>query len=115
MVKNVTSLTRNGLRDWLIQRFTSLIVAAYVIFLLIFCVEHAPLSYLSWLNLFQHTGMRIFSLLALISVLLHTWVGMWTVATDYLKPTVVRLGFLLLLLLILLSCLIWGVQILWGG
>ncbi len=114
MVKSVTSLTRNGLRDWLIQRFTALILIAYLIFLIVSYAMNPGMPYEAWHDLFESTVVRVFSVLALISILLHTWIGMWTVATDYLKATTVRVGFLLLLLLVLLGCLIWGVQILWG-
>lgn len=34
MVNNVTSLTGNGLKDWLIQRVTAVYFAAYLIFYL---------------------------------------------------------------------------------
>ena len=34
MVTNVTSLTGNGLKDWLIQRVTAVYFAIYVLYLL---------------------------------------------------------------------------------
>lgn len=36
MVNNVTSLTGNGLKDWLIQRVTAVYFAAYLIFIWIY-------------------------------------------------------------------------------
>ena len=39
------SLTGNGLRDWLAQRFSSLIIAIYFLVLLGFFIEHPQLDY----------------------------------------------------------------------
>ena len=36
MVKSVTSLGHSGLHDWMIQRATAVILAAYVIYLAVF-------------------------------------------------------------------------------
>ena len=114
MVGNVTSLTNNGLRDWLIQRVTALVLAAYTIFLLIFLVMHHDLDFSTWQELFASTFVRTFSLLALLSVLLHAWIGLWTISTDYLKCVYGRLSFQIITFLALLSFFIWGIEILWG-
>ena len=37
-----------------------------------------------WKALFEQTWMRIFSLLAILSLAAHAWIGMWAVLTDYL-------------------------------
>lgn len=109
---NVTSLSGNGLRDWLIQRITSVILGFYIIFLVGFLLFHPSLDYLNWQGLFLNPFMRIFTILALISLLLHAWIGMWTIATDYLKVTSVRLLFQIAVILVLLGYFIWGIEIL---
>lgn len=114
MVKNVTSMTRNGLRDWLLQRVSAVIIAAYTIFMLVYFLMHPALQYGQWQFLFASTSMRVFSLLTLLALLAHAWVGMWTISTDYLKSTAVRLSFQLIMILTLFICVIWGVSILWG-
>ncbi len=111
---NALSLTGNGLRDWLVQRITSLILAAYIIFLLGFFVCHPYLEYYSWENLFTDPWMRVFSILFLLSLVWHAWIGMWTVATDYLKPAAIRFSVMVLIIIALIAYFIWGVQILWG-
>ena len=65
---NVTSLTGNGLRDWLVQRITSLILTAYSLFLLGYIMLHAGLDYTTWQGLFNHMAMRIFTVLTLLSL-----------------------------------------------
>ena len=79
------------------------------------------MSYAQWRDLFAGTTMRIFSLLTLLALCAHAWIGMWTVATDYLttrmmgsKATLVRLVFLVGCIAVLAVYFIWGVIILWS-
>lgn len=103
-----------GLRDWIIQRATAVYLGLYIIFIAAFVVLNSPLTYDSWVGLFELRSMRIASLLAILSIVMHAWVGIWGVATDYLKHTVVRMVFLGLVWLGLFAILIWGVEVLWG-
>lgn len=114
MVTNVTSLTGNGLKDWLIQRVTAVFFAAYVIFVFGFLLLHPNLNYAQWHALFHAPVFQIASVLALISLSLHSWIGIWTVTTDYMKCTVVRLSVQLLVVLWLFSQFVWGLMIVWG-
>jgi len=112
---NVTSLTGLGLRDWLVQRVSAVILAAYILFLIGFILLNAPLQFNDWQNLFANSWMRIFSILALLSLVMHAWVGMWTIATDYLKITWMRLIFQVAMIVALFAYLAWGVAILYRG
>ena len=114
MVKSVTSLTRSGLRDWLIQRVSAILIAAYVVFLVGFILFHPALNYACWSALFHNNVMRIATLFVLIAILLHTYIGMWTIFTDYLKNTMVRLIAQIIVFMCLLAFVSWGVMILWG-
>lgn len=108
------SLTNNGLRDWLIQRVTAIVLAGYFSFLLVMACLQAPLEYVAWAQLFHSPAMRIFTVLALLALSAHAWIGLWTVLTDYIKGTALRLFLETVILLMLLSCLIWGITIIWG-
>lgn len=114
MVASVTSLGRNGLYDWLIQRFTAVVLAAYTLFLLGYLVLNPDLTYTQWSGLFDCTPMRIFSLLALFSIGAHAWVGLWTISTDYMKGTGVRVIFQAVCGVVMFAYVVWGIQILWG-
>lgn len=114
MVTNITSLTGNGLKDWLIQRVSALYFAAYSLFLLGFIMIHPQLGYAQWHNLFHNPFVKIASLIALLMLSLHAWIGIWTVTTDYLKCVCIRLSLQLLVVLLLLSQFVWGVMIVWG-
>jgi succinate dehydrogenase / fumarate reductase, membrane anchor subunit len=114
MVVKVTSLTGNGLKDWVIQRVSSLVVATYTIFMLSYLILHPQLDYLTWRELFTPLWMKLFSLLTLIAVLLHTYIGLWTVSTDYLRPLWIRFSVQMLIRLTIFILLIWGIQVLWS-
>ena len=121
MVTNITSLGRNGVHDWLLQRISAVVLLAYFVFLVVYVATNTDLSFSQWQNLFSHTWMRVFSLTALLSLCAHAWIGMWTISTDYFTSavlgtaaTVIRLGFQLVCLLILISYFVWCVQILWS-
>ncbi|MGC1182918.1 succinate dehydrogenase, hydrophobic membrane anchor protein [Legionella sp.] len=114
MVTNVTSLTGNGLKDWLIQRITALYFAMYTVFILGFLLLHPALRYEQWHALFACSLVQIATAIALLAFTLHAWIGIWTVTTDYMKCTVLRLSVQMLVVLWLFSQLIWGLMILWG-
>ena len=68
------------------------------------------------------TAMRIFSLLALLALAAHAWVGLWTVLTDYVterqmgaKAAVIRLFLQTGMAICIFVYVVWGIQILWGN
>lgn len=114
MVTNVTSLTGNGLKDWLIQRVTAIFLAGYTLFLWGYFLSHPHMTFAVWYQLFQNPMMKIMTLMALGGLFLHAWIGIWTVTTDYLKLTVLRLFIQMSVLFLLITQFIWGMIILWG-
>lgn len=121
MVTNVTNFSRSGLFDWMAQRVSAVVLAAYAVFLLGYVVCNPGMGYSEWHALFSNNAMRIFSLLTLLSLTVHAWVGMWTVSTDYLTSmslgkwaTGVRFLFQALCGMLMFVLFIWGIRILWG-
>ena len=111
---NVTSLSGNGLRDWVIQRTTSVILAAYILFLLGYILCHRSLDYVTWQGLFTHLSMKLLSSLFLLSLFWHAWIGLWTIVTDYIKSASLRLLIQLVIIIVLFLYFIWGLVIFWG-
>ena len=114
MVTSVTNLGRSGVFDWLMQRVSAVVLALYTLFLAGYLLASPDLGYSQWAGLFGQLWMRIFSLLALISLGVHAWVGLWTITTDYIKPAMVRFLAQALAGLIMFVYLVWGIEILWG-
>ena len=117
MVKRVlsaTALGRTGVSDWLIQRVSALIMLAFTAFLIGYYLAHAPLDYDHWHALFSCMLMKVFTLLTLLALLGHAWVGMWTILTDYIKCPYTRGSLQILIILAFFACLVWGIHILWA-
>lgn len=119
MVTAVTSLSRSGLSDWLVQRVTAVILLAYFVFVGVTLAN--GVSFNEWSALFDRTWMKVFSFLALLSLAAHAWIGMWGVFTDYLterlmggKGNVLRIGLQLFTSVSLVVYVIWGVQVIWS-
>ena len=121
MVTNITNLSRSGLYDWMLQRLSALVLAVYTLFLAGFVLTTPDLDYAQWSKLFAQTWVRIFTFLVLLSIVVHAWVGMWTITTDYLnsrafgeKSVLIRFPVQLMCFITLFSYLVWGIQIIWG-
>lgn len=121
MVTAVTSFGRSGLSDWVAQRFSAVVLAAYTIFIVAYLVMHPGLTYEEWSGLFQQLWVRIFTLLVLVSIAAHGWIGLWGVLTDYITTRMIGSSALFLrtvalsvYAIITFAYLVWGVQILWG-
>lgn len=114
MVASVTNLGKNGVSDWLLQRLSAVVLAAYTVFIIGYFLLHPDLTYVQWSGFFEGTCVRIFSLLSLIALGAHAWVGLWTVSTDYIKPTGLRLLFQSAVVIAIFVYVVWGIQILWG-
>lgn len=114
MVVSLRSVRKNGLQDWFIQRVSAVVLAVYILFLIGFMLTHSGMQFADWRELFSTTWMRLFSILCLLSLIAHAWIGLWTISTDYLKPVGIRLIFQVVVILALLAFLAWGIEILWG-
>ncbi len=122
MVTSATNFSRTGLSDWLVQRVSAVILLAYSAFIFGIFLVNPDLDYAQWSTLFDSTAVRIFSLISLLALCGHAWIGMWTVATDYLtslqlgaSATAVRLLFQIGCALLITVYLLWGIQIFWGS
>lgn len=111
MVKSVKSVAHRGLRDWVLQRVSAVIVAVYTLWLFSFLVSHASLSYGEWHHLFSQINVKIATIMFLVALLVHAWIGIWTVLTDYVKPVLLRGTLSLIFILMLVAFFIWGLLI----
>ena len=102
-----------GLRDWLLQRITAVIIASYTVMLLVVLLFNGNFSYDNWAGLFSNIAMKVFTLVALFSLFFHAWIGMRDLWMDYVKSTGLRLTLMVVTVLWLMLCAVWSVQILW--
>lgn len=114
MVNRIVTGAHYGLRDWLIQRVTAALMVLFIFYVAVQCLLQPALDYNSWTRLFVSDPMRTFTLLFLLSLFYHAWIGVRDVVMDYIKPAFIRLLIHVLVILALILYFIWSVQILWG-
>ncbi len=114
MLNRIVTGAHYGLRDWLIQRVTAVMMVLYTLTITVYCLMQPVLDYNAWTLLFSSNIVRTFTLLFFISVFYHAWIGVRDIVMDYVKPAFVRLLIHVLVILALLLYVIWSVQILWG-
>ena len=122
MVTQVTSMSRNGVSDWIIQRVSAVVLAAYTLCILGFVLMNPDLDFAAWSAYFNHSAMKVFTMLAIIATCAHAWIGMWTIGSDYLQQhtiwsaaTFLRAVYQIGCVLVIIAYLLWGINILWGN
>jgi succinate dehydrogenase / fumarate reductase membrane anchor subunit len=102
-----------GMRDWLAQRVTAVVMALYTLFMLVVVLWPGQLDYARWQALFANQATKLFTLVALLALLYHVWVGVRDIWMDYVKPVGLRLSLQVLTIVWLLACVGGAVQVLW--
>ena len=77
---------------WYTQRYTSLMVLSYLIYILSFIFTNQDINFFSWSDFFLSFQVRFLSSIVFLVIVLHAFIGLWTVGTDYLTKR--TLGFL---------------------
>ncbi|WP_350306888.1 succinate dehydrogenase membrane anchor subunit [Photorhabdus viridis] len=114
MVSNASALGRTGIHDWLLLRASAIIIVLYVLYMLGFVATTSDITYEVWRGFFSSSITKVFTVLALFSILAHAWIGMWQVLTDYIKPLALRLVLQLAIIVALMAYLIYGTIVVWG-
>lgn len=114
MLNRVVTGAHYGLRDWLAQRITAVVMVLFTVFVAAYLCWQPTAGYDVWTGLFADDVVRSFALLFLLSLFYHAWVGVRDIVMDYVKPASVRLLIHVAVILALLLYVIWSVQILWG-
>lgn len=100
-----------GLKDWLAQRITAIVMAVYT---LLMAIAVATVDgYESWRALMSNGAVRFATFLFIVSLCYHAWVGIRDIWMDYVKPVSIRLALHVLTLLALIGYAGWAVQIIW--
>lgn len=105
---------RHGLRDWLVQRITAVLLAIYTVVFVGILLICPPQNYGEWRALFENQPMRVATLVFFVNVFWHAWIGVRDILMDYVKPTSVRLGLEIVVAVLLVGYTGWAIRILWG-
>jgi succinate dehydrogenase membrane anchor subunit len=115
MVKRIVVGAHYGLRGWLVQRVSAVVMALYTLLFVIILLVAPPRHYGAWKALFANQAMKLATFLFLVSLLLHAWVGMRDILMDYIKPTGWRLALEAVVIVALVAYGGWSLQILWSA
>ena len=91
--KRVVTGAHYGLRDWMAQRATAVLMALFTVLLLAqVLLTSGPITYAVWAGIFAAQWMKVFTFTVILSLLYHVWVGMRDIWMDYIKPVGLRSG-----------------------
>ena len=113
MVKREVVGAHYGVRDWVAQRVTAVIMLVYTCVILSTIAGLPKMDYWQWKVLWQTPLVQYATALFVLSLLYHAWVGMRDVLMDYVKSVGARLVLQVLTIVWLVGCAGWAVQVLW--
>jgi succinate dehydrogenase / fumarate reductase, membrane anchor subunit len=104
-----------GMRLWLSQRLTALVMAIYIVALTILLLIIQPSGYTAWHAFISPVWFRVATLVFFICLFMHAWLGVADVLKDYVFNKTLRgymqivVDLLLILYLFWLSFILWNV------
>ena len=113
MVNRVVVGAHYGLRSWLVQRMSAVVMALYTLLFVVALIVVRPSDHAAWRGLFAQGWMRVATLVFFVSLFLHAWVGVRDILMDNVKPTGLRLGLEVAVIVALVALGGWAIDILW--
>ena len=112
--KRVVVGAHYGLRDWLAQRVTGVLMALFTLIVLAQVLfTQGAIGYDKWAGIFSAQWMKTLTFAVIVAMLYHAWVGLREILMDYAKPTSVRLALQVFSIVWLVGCAGWAIQVLW--
>ena len=112
--KRVTVGAHFGLRDWLAQRVTAALMAAFTLVVLAQVIfTSGPIGYDEWAGIFASQWMKFLTFTTILCLLYHAWDGIRDIWMDYIKPLGLRIVLHVASLVWLIGCAGWAIQALW--
>ena len=113
MVKRIVVGAHYGLKDWIIQRATAILMAIYTVIFLVVLTVMGPNSFETWRGIFANGFMKFATFLFFLSLFYHAWIGIRDIWMDYIKPDGLRLLLMIATAAALVGYAGWAMQILW--
>lgn len=96
-----------GMRQWLTQRLSAVVMALYTVMFVLLIALYQPASYSEWHDFFSPWWWRLATLLSWVCLMMHAWLGVRDVLKDYIFNVTVRSYLQLLVELVLIIDLTW--------
>ena len=107
-----------GIKDWLIQRVTAVIMVIYTIVFAIGALLTPDFTYENWVHLFNFEVFRfplgkVLAMLTFLSLAYHAWIGVRDIWMDYVRHAGLRLTLQAFTIVWLVGSAVYAAQILW--
>ena len=113
MIKRTVVGAHYGLKDWIIQRATAVIMAVYSVLMAAVMLIVRPNTFDAWYGIFANGFIKVLTFLFFVSLFYHAWIGVRDIWMDYVKPTGLRLSLHVLTVTVLVGYTAWAAAILW--
>jgi succinate dehydrogenase / fumarate reductase membrane anchor subunit len=111
--KRVVVGAHYGLRDWLAQRATAVLMALFTLVLIVQVLLPGEMGYDKWAGIFSAQWMKVLTFTTVVALAYHVWIGMRDVFMDYVHPVIARLVLQVGTIVWLVGCAGWAIQVLW--
>jgi len=101
-----------GLKDWLVQRITAIVMASYSLYIAA-AIFAGVRGYDTWRALMADSFVRVFTFIFILSLCWHAWIGVRDIWMDYVKPAGIRLTLHSLTAVALIGYASWAIQVIW--
>ncbi len=113
--KRIVTGAHYGLRDWLAQRYTAVLMALFTVALLVqVLTTSGPLGYDTWSGIFAQQWMKTLTFSIIVAFAWHAWIGVRDIYMDYIQPVSIRLTLHTLTVLALVAYAGWVFELVWS-
>ncbi len=113
MINRIVVGAHYGLKDWIAQRATAVVMAVYSVLIAAVLLIVQPSSFEAWQGIFANGVIKFLTFLFFVSLFYHAWIGVRDIWMDYVKPTGLRLTLHVLTICALVGYTAWAAAILW--
>ena len=103
-----------GMRIWLSQRLTALVMAFYMVLMVIMLLIMQPAGFTAWYDFVSPIWFRLLTLIFFMCLFMHAWLGVADVLKDYVFNKTLRAYMQIVVDILLLVYLAWVSIILWN-
>lgn len=100
-----------GMRFWLMQRIAAVVMAVYFPLAMLYFLIAMPVDYDAWLQFNQPIWWRVVSVINILSICLHAWIGVRDVLRDYVPSLRLRDVLQALIEVSLVAYVVWAISI----
>jgi succinate dehydrogenase / fumarate reductase, membrane anchor subunit len=103
-----------GMRIWLSQRLSALVMALYIVFVVVMLLIVQPTGFTAWHGFVSPMWFRLLTLVFFMCLFMHAWLGVADVLKDYVFNKTLRGYMQIVVDILLLIYLAWVSIILWN-